>query len=472
MKVFLFSIIFALSLFACKNDEKNANEFAYLGGEIINPTNNSVILLHSEVVLDTIKLDNHNRFLHKIENLIPGFYTFKHGSEIQMVLLEPLDSIIFRLNTLDFDESLVYSGEGSKKNNYLINDFLQNEIVEKKVFKLCQLNPIDFEKEINLIRENKTKQLNKFIKKNETSELFDEIAKANINYNYYSNKEIYPIINFGYNKHSIFKELPKDFYSYRQDVDYNNEGYADYLNYNSFLRSNFNNLALEEHINHSKENHFKSTSVCYNLDRLNLIDSLVTNHSIKNDLLYYFTMSFLSKNKEVNKNDAITKLFLSKSTNTKNNKIITNLNESINNLKPGKLFPNIELLTAENSELYFNSIISKPTAIYFWSHNFYEHFKESHYKVLELKNKYPEVEFIAVNIDDFNLEGWTDTLKRNSFSFVNEYQFKNPEESMHTLAIYPMTKVIIVDKDNIIVNSNANLFSSNFEEQLLGLINQ
>ena len=79
---------------------------------------------------------------------------------------------------------------------------------------------------------------------------------------------------------------------------------------------------------------------------------------------------------------------------------------------------------------------------------------------------------ISSNIDDFSTNTFVNTLQTNNFSLENEYQFKNPEEAMHTLAIYPMNKVIIIDKNNIIVNSKANLFSRHFEEQLLGLINK
>jgi len=133
MKVILYIIIIGLSVLACKNDSNNVGEYAFFGGEIINPNNDFVIISKSDRVLDTVKLDSHNRFTYKINDLQSGFYTFRHGSEIQMVLLEPNDSIMFRLNTLDFDESLVYSGNGSKKNNYLINEFLQNEIIEKQI---------------------------------------------------------------------------------------------------------------------------------------------------------------------------------------------------------------------------------------------------------------------------------------------------------------------------------------------------
>ena len=80
--------------------------------------------------------------------------------------------------------------------------------------------------------------------------------------------------------------------------------------------------------------------------------------------------------------------------------------------------------------------------------------------------------FIAINIDDYGLEKSKESLKNNRFSCSDEYYFKNPEESIEVFAIHPMTKTIIIDKDKKIVNSNTNMFSKKFEEQLLGLINR
>lgn len=471
MKLYFYLIVILLSFFSC-NKDNGQDDYAFLGGEIINPNSNFVVLSKADMVIDTIPLDQNNRFVYKIMNLDPGMYTFSHGSEIQTVLLEPHDSIMFRLNTLDFDESLVYTGEGAKKNNYLINEFLQNEIDEKQVFKLCQLDPTAFEKQIETIRNSKSERLKHFKNKYHTSALFDKIAQSNIDYSYYTSKEIYPFVNYSFNKRNVLNSLPKDFYNYRTNIEYNNVSFNEYLNYSSFLRSNFNNLALEKHFEHSKDKRFNSTSLCYNIDKLNIVDSLVSNPSIKNNLLYYFTISFLTKNKNIENDGPILQSFLSKSTDTKDKEILTNLVQSLNNLRPGAQFPNIKVVNSENAEFGINSLVSRPTAIYFWSHNFYDHFKESHRKVYELKNKYPEIDFIAINIDDNNYKTWINTLNRNRFPLQNEYKFKNPEESMHTLAIYPMTKVMIVDKDNTIVNSNTNMFANNFEEQLLGLINR
>ena len=183
-------------------------------------------------------------------------------------------------------------------------------------------------------------------------------------------------------------------------------------------------------------------------------------------------MLFLTKNKYIEKNESVKNEYLKYSSDEKNNQKINDLFISINNLVPGEIFPRIKIKNSSNSEFEFYAIIKKPTAVYFWSRNYFKHFKESHYKVQELKRKYPEVDFIAINIDDIGSNTFVSTLQESNFSLHNEYQFKNPEAAMHTLAIYPMNKVIIVDKNNVIVNSKANLFSRHFEEQLLGLINK
>ena len=160
MKLFFFYIIIALTIFSCKKDK---DDFAFIGGEITNPNTNFVVISKADVILDTISLDKNNRFIYKINNLVSGIYTFKHGGEIQMVLLEPKDSIMFRLNTHDFDESLVFTGNGDKKNNYIINVFLQNEVEQKRIFKFCQLTPEKYQNQIDSLKAEKNLKLENFI---------------------------------------------------------------------------------------------------------------------------------------------------------------------------------------------------------------------------------------------------------------------------------------------------------------------
>ena len=115
MKIYFFTFLTTLLIFSCENSKSSKGDYAYFGGEIINPSNNYVTLTNVNDKKDTIYLDNNNRFLHKIDSLNPGMYTFAHGGEYQTILLEPNDSLLLRLNTNDFDESLVYTGKGAKK---------------------------------------------------------------------------------------------------------------------------------------------------------------------------------------------------------------------------------------------------------------------------------------------------------------------------------------------------------------------
>lgn len=467
MKLYLSLLIALLVFYSCKNNEvKTKTNFAFFGGEIINPSSNFVVLEKNKNKADTIKLDGRNRFLFKIEGLNTGIYTFKHGGEYQLILLEANDSLLVRLNTLEFDESLVYTGKGSKKNNYFINEYLENENEERHILKLCQLAPEAYQTHIDSIKNNKLKNLKKFNKKYDTSKLFKKIAHANINFNYYSNKEVYPFMHYGKNKGDFLNSLPKDFYSYRKDINYNDDFFKYYHNYYMFLKHHFNTLSLATHTKHGNNKPFKWGSVCYNLDRLELIDSLVINENIKNELLHHFTLKYISLNSNKKNIDLVIKSYLNKATNEKAKTIITSYSKSLKNLEPGSLLPSFTVIDYNKNEFKFSTLVKSPTVVSFWSHKYYEHFKKSYKKIKTLEKKYPNVKFININIDGVSVQKPKQTLKDCKFTCNNQYLFKNPESSKKALAIYPMTKIIIIDKNKKIVNSNSNLFSIDFEEQL------
>lgn len=114
MKQYLIITLLCIALTGCNSKQTGCGE-AYIGGEIINPNSDYLVLYDNTAPIDTVYLDENNRFSRKIENLNSGLHSFVHGGEYQVIILEPSDSILLRLNTLDFDESLVFTGKGSKK---------------------------------------------------------------------------------------------------------------------------------------------------------------------------------------------------------------------------------------------------------------------------------------------------------------------------------------------------------------------
>ncbi len=464
-----------LSLFllvGCKDDAATKSDFAYLGGEIINPHNDYVVVYNANTVIDTVKLDDNNRFLYKIENIQSGIYFFKHNPENQIVVLEPNDSILFRLNTMDFDESLVFTGEGSKKNNYLVNLFIENEKNNTELLDFCELTPKEFETKTDSIRNGQLKRLNRFSDRLNSSNLFNEIAEAKINYNYYANKEIYPFAYYGEKEIKNLKSLPKDFYSYRKDVDYNNEHLRSSFQYYRFLVAHFNNIALNQFFEHTHDSVFNKKSLHYNLDKLALIDSLATNDSIKNDLLKYTAGPFIYNSKSNSNTKALLSDYKTRCTNNKDKKHMQRLASSVMNLEPGTKLPMVKVINSNNKTIHLSSIIKSPTVVYFWSYNSKSHFRDSHRKIKELKVKYPELNFISININNDKHNMWKRSLKQYNFPDKNEYQFVEPETAKKDLVINRIQKVMILDKNAVIADSNANMFDTYFEELLLGLLNK
>ena len=60
-----------------------------------------------------------------------GIYKLEHLPEYQTLLLEEHDSLWVRINAAAFDESIVFSGVGASKNNFLIELFLKQESENK-----------------------------------------------------------------------------------------------------------------------------------------------------------------------------------------------------------------------------------------------------------------------------------------------------------------------------------------------------
>lgn len=466
----------ALSFVSCKDDTTESDsDYAYLGGEIINPRKNFVILSKSERVLDTVTLDTNNRFLYKIENLEDGLYTFKlpaaEGLEFQMVLLEPRDSIMFRLNTLEFDESLVYTGLGAKKNNYLINLFLDGEAEDKLILGYSQLPADEFERRLDSIRNHKFKELKKFTVNNTVSPKFNELIEGNINYDYYLSKEVYPFVNYSQNERKNFESLPKGFYDYRKQIDYNYCSLMDYFPYYSFLKHHFENIALSEHFKQSSDSVYNVKSLNYNMIRLKLIDSLVVNDSIRNSLLTQTAIEYISNSQDVDSYDTVLESFISKNKNKRQQDYVTSIVNSLKGLKTGNPLPEVNIIDADGKESSLKSIINKPTVIYFWSSTYRSHI-DSHKKAKELKIKYPEIQFLAINVNNDDSKLWHKIIKQYHYDTNTEYLFANPKEARHKLAIYPINKVMIVNKKGEIANAHTSMFNIRFEEELLGLLNQ
>ncbi|WP_225035817.1 TlpA family protein disulfide reductase [Winogradskyella sp. SM1960] len=471
--VLSFALLF--TAFGCQFKGENVNNYAYLGGEIINPKNKSVVIYNTKgQILDSITLDANNRFIYKIDNLNPGLHSITHGGEYQMLLLEPSDSIMFRLNTYDFDESLVFTGDGARKNNYLIKSYLTTEKEAKKLVAYSKMEPEDFNAFIEKRRLKQLDEFNTFLARNENeSEFFKSIIEANINYNSYADKEIYPFAYFGNNKLIHIKDLPEDFFAHRKHINYNSSHLSRFFAYNRFLFSHIDNLATHEYYkNHPFHSKFDRHAMDYNKSKLDLIDSIISDPIIKNNLLKYKAREYISYNHTEDEANELLNHYLEKSTNEEDKLYMNDLVSSLKLLRQGNPLPNITIVNYNDTEHHINSIITKPTIIYFWSSNSKLQYRNSHYMVDKLKMHFPQTDFISINVNDNTDKYWKKIIDNYNYPTINEFKFKNSKEARKILAVNYLNKCIIVDENGIILHPNANIFNSNFIETFEDLLQQ
>ena len=463
----LLFILLCIGLLSCNTKEDSSSKVTWIGGEIVNPKLGYVILSKDFKILDTVPLNDQNFFIYKSDSLAEGLYSFNHY-EYQMFYLQPGDSLMFRVNTVDFDESLAFSGKGAKRNNLLVEFFLMNEQEAKLIPGYYHLSPELFEKKLDSMNTVRMVKFNEFMAENPSERYFKSVAKANINYDSYIKKEQYVSANVSNLSNLNVKNYPKDFFDYRKGVDFGSKELRSYYPYYRFLNRLFDNLSYDMY----KESYdFDRNSFVHNYDKIKIIDSLVTDDSLKNRLARANVYNYLMHGNEVEKGREIVTLFTKVNTNKKFNADIAELSEATLQMASGKKIPNVFLLGTDNTIKDLHSTLKKQTVLFFWSSQSIKHFRSIHTKAAELNSKYPEYDFIGINTDS-HFKKWRGIVSKSSYNPTNEFQFNDIKEAEKKLLINSANKAIVLDKHGIILKGNTSLFDQNIEAILLGFLNK
>lgn len=463
----ILSFFFILVLLSCNSNRKGENTVISIGGEIINPKSQYVIISKGDCIIDSVKLAKDNTFLYSSKDLKPGLYSFRHN-EYQVMYLEPGDSIMLRVNTMDFDESLTYTGVGAEKNNLLTEMFLYNETESKLMPKLYILPPAAFQKKIDSMKTERIIFYNEFKKNNTVSNNFSEVVNASIDYDYYSKKELYASAYNARERFSGPEDFPKKFYSYREDIDFNNNQLKTYYPYFLFLNRYFDNMAYEEY---NGIHWFDRNSYIHNIHKMELIGNNVKDEELRNNLLRLSARRYLLNGKNAEKENDIKEFFLRLNTNEAYKKEITNLAEATIRLTPGEKIPNVLLVDVNNNNRSLRDVIKKHTVLYFWSSNSIKHYRDIHSRAAELHDRFPEYDFVAINTDS-HFKNWRKTITNNGYTRSYEYQIEDINDAERKLVLNSMNKAIILDQKGRILENNANIFVVNIETLLLGHLNK
>ncbi len=458
-KILLSTII--VLLVGCSTTKKDSDTVLF-AGEIVNPTSNQVVLFKGRQKIDSAQLDEKNRFKFNLPAVENGLYHFYLAPEQQYVYLEKGDSLMARLNTLYFDESLVFSGSNEELNNFLLELFLAAEKEDEAMYtQYYELEPIDFLGKIESLKNEKINRLNDL--KSETTMSKDgyELLIGSIDYTYNLYKEIYPFQHKRKTTEENMHNLPNDFYAYRNQLDYNNQNLTYLRPYYDFMKAHFGNLSYMAcikrcetgggGIDSSKQLHF-------NKHKLHLIDSLVVEKELRDNLFRNVAVDYLLKKQDVPENtEVFLNEFKSVSKNNMHIKEIENLYQGIVNLQPFKTIPNLTVVSFDEKSSTLPEIAkNKKVLFYFWSGNNKKQYLDIFERVADLKEQRPSHEFIGINVNtDFNY--WRVILKNLNIDPETQYHSNNFRELTETLVLYPMNKAIITD-NALIVDGFSNIY--------------
>lgn len=457
----LYLILVFFSFLSCDNDSKQSTN-ALIGGEIINPKDAYVKIFQNGKIIDSTKLDKNNRFSFSIPKASKGLYYFSHGREYQYFYLEPNDSLMLRLNTLDFDESLAFCGAGSEKNNLLVKLFLINEKNSKKSNSYLNLSPDDFIKKQNeIVQEKKilaakTKQTNALV----FSKTFEAVLDVEINYPSYIEKELYPIYHMKQKQLDSFPKLASDFYAFEKNIDFNNEKLISNRNYYLFLDSYFTRKTFLEYFEKREKNTPNTKKKEFVLHKLDHIKNTISNAKVRDNLLQYNIIQYAYENPmDVDVLDAFKDYFKDLTDLTFKNelkRIISNFAQ----LAQGKPAPKIYLHDAEENITSIAKLANqnKTTVFYFWTIEATQYITGMNSRINALKKAFPKARFIAINIDKSKTD-WLTIAKEKGIDTTHLYQLENTEDLAKKLSLSSLSNVIVTAPDGKIITAFENLFS-------------
>ncbi|MFZ3575459.1 hypothetical protein [Tenacibaculum finnmarkense] len=439
-----------LILFIGCNSSKTP-KITYFGGKIINPKSNYITLSDNYTFNDTIYLKKDNSFLGNYKHLKKGLYVFGHATEHQYVYLEPQDSLLFRLNTWSFDESLVFSGKDANRNNILIEAFLETEQDDKNFEKLYQLSQHDFLIKIDSIKKIKEQKFITFKKRNKekASKEFLEILKVALFYPVYTYSEQYAIKNF--NKKTPEK-LVDSYFDYRADINLKKDSLIFFSPYYALtIDKLYNDVYLE-----------KGNSVNFTRNLLNNIDASISSEEIKNKLLYNTVIRHFFK--EPNDENKTFFEFFKLNTNIEQKKNMQRLVNDLKLLNTGDKLPDFNLIASTGETKRISKLIKGKSAVILFKDYKYasDDWISSRTNFL-IKNN-PNVTFIVVNL--------CNNFKRYTKKIAIKHQYTLPEKSLVcNFSSSKFPRMLLIDKQGIIKNGYTSLSAKNINKQVQDLQN-
>jgi len=453
-KRFLF---FGLCQFLSSNTSVDTPTSAFFGGQIINPSSDYISLYKYDQRIDSLGLNEKNRFSRQYDSIDFGLFKMEHLPENQMLLIEAGDSIWSYANMSDFNASLVFSGPGSAKNNFLMDIYLE---LEDEISFLSSKYASDsevFGDIIDSLLQEKRNKWNAFKTQNPLSPLAQKVTQAAYVYPYANRLERYALIR---GKSTVKSD--STYFEFRQFLEYGEKDLIFFEPYITYLMSYLSQEALDDGKNFLQE----KGNTTFNIKRLQLIDQRINHTTLRNILARTVAYEELLNFRNHEYHEAFLKYFMALNTSPLYLSEILGLHQALIQMEPGRKLPVVELENHKGEIVASDTALKgQVTVLYFWSQTQMNHFKRTHERVMRYKKQFPSYRFVGICIQPYNdlVRNYQEIMKiapEDQLALVNFEQVSN--EWVITL----LNKGIILDQNGNILDGFANFSARGFPDLL------
>jgi hypothetical protein len=366
---------------------------------------------------------------------------------------------MLRLNTWDFDESLVFAGEGAERNNILLDCFLEDEKEKKAFYEFNKLEPANFKRKVDYLAKLKLETYQDYVENHATETTgFKEILKVALTYPLYERIEKYPIIHAKYSESGSFPKLDNSFFTYRDQVKIDKDSLMYFPPYFRYVRTYLYNKTYA--LGHpSVKNKYSSK---FTSDLLTIIDKNITSELSKNVLLKQTVISHFYNKSSCEINEDPFDKFFEFSTNKKDKEQIQHIINDSKAVKKNNTLPDFNVIDFENKEIPISEVIKgKNALLFFWNDEYYsENYIASRMAYLSKAN--PTITFIQIKIDGIK------TVNLENTDLTNQY-YIDAKSVANTFLTSKMPRCILVNKDQKVTNGYASFSSFNINPYLKAL---
>jgi thiol-disulfide isomerase/thioredoxin len=233
MKRLLIICAVVFTFISCQEEQKI--DYVFFSGEILNPNAKIASIYKGNDLIKDFIVKPDGTFSDTLR-VKAGYYNLEHGDEFTDLYLESGNNIKVSFNTNQFDETIAYSGKGSKNNNYLAKKILADKNSNFDYKEIFSMDETNF---IAIMDEVKSSKLGLINDVKNISTDFKTFEIKNIEYEYLSNLQNYKSAHSFYSKKEDFKPS-ENFLKILEDIDYNNqENYANIENYKSLVQKHY-----------------------------------------------------------------------------------------------------------------------------------------------------------------------------------------------------------------------------------------